>query len=137
MRVWVGGGLVVPRPAQAPGVVCLAPRIVGEDGVGSHEQAVALQAHGVWQVGCWRRGIGAVGVVQLDEGVEAVFRVGLAAFAAEDLVRRRSAVGRHGVGPAQIGLVAMRMLGVGARARARVRMQTLVACEGRGRGRAA
>ena len=92
--------------------------------MGSDEQAVALQAHLGRQMGSGRGGIGAIWVVQLDEGVEAVFRVGLAAFAVEYLVRRRNAVGRHNVGPGQIGGVAMRMLGVGAR----TPTETLVVC---------
>jgi len=110
----MGRGAVMARPAVAPGVVGPPLRVVGEDGVGGDEEAVALQAHLGWQVGSGGGGSTAVGVVQLYERVESVFRVDLAAFTAENLVRGGSAVGMDCLGPAQIRLLAMRMLGEGA-----------------------
>lgn len=61
-------------------------------------------------------------MVQLDEGVEAVLRVGLAALAAENLVGRGRAVGMHSLRPAQVGFTTVGIvegcvLGVGARER--------------------
>ena len=112
------GGLVVAFPAVAPRIVRFPLCIVGEDGVGGDEQAVALQADGVRNVGY--RGVAAVWVVQLDEGVEAVFRIGITAAAVQDLVGRRRLVGMDRVRPGQVGVVVMRrrrrcVLGVGAR----------------------
>lgn len=113
--------LVVAGPSVAPRIVCSPLCVVGEDGVGGDEEAVPLEAHGVRQVGDRRRWAASVGVVQLYERVEAVFRVGLAAAAAEDLVGRRRPVGMDWGGPAEVWLIAMRrrrgMLGVAARLR--------------------
>jgi hypothetical protein len=106
--VWVvsDGVVVVASPAESPGVVCAALCVVGEDGVGGNEQTVALEADVGRQVVGGRAGVGAVGMVQLDEVVEAVLGVGLAGRAAQDLVGRRGAVGVYGIiGPAQVGLL--------------------------------
>lgn len=112
--VWVvsDGVVVVGSPAESPGVVCAALCVVGEDGVGGNEQTVALEADVGRQVVGGRAGVGAVGMVQLDEVVEAVLGVGLAGRAAQDLVGRRGAVGVCGIGPAQVGLLVVGVVGV-------------------------
>ena len=83
-----GGGAVVARPAMAPGVVCLALLDVGEDVMGSDQHAVALQADVQRQIGYGRRGMAPVGVVQLDEGIEALLGIRLAPGAFQNLIRR-------------------------------------------------
>jgi hypothetical protein len=102
-------GVGVAYPSCAPQVVCPTLGVVGQDGVCGDEQAVALEAHGGGQVGDGRRGMAAVRVVQLCESVEAVFRVGVASPDGEDLVGCGSPAGMDGVGPREVGMVAMRL----------------------------
>jgi hypothetical protein len=96
--------VVVFRPSRAPQVVCSPFGIIRQYRVGSDEQAVSLDADRGRKMGYWRRRMVAVGVVQLCECVEAVFRVDLAAAASEYLVRCRRLVGVQRVRPGEIWL---------------------------------
>jgi len=71
------------------------------------------------QLGDGRLGMAAVGVVELDEGIEAVLGVGVALPAPQDLVGRGCLVRLHGVWPPeQLCVIAVGgrvlVLGVGA-----------------------
>ena len=104
--------MVVACPAMAPGIIRLAFLSIRQDIVGCHEHAVALEAHVERQLGDGRGEMAAVGVVQLDEGVEAVLGVCIALAALEDLVRRGWFMRVFGLGPRQ--QVGVMVLGIAA-----------------------
>jgi hypothetical protein len=102
------------------GVVCGAGGRVGEEGVGSDEEAVTLEA-GMKGEGGGRGGrVVAVWMVELDKGVEAGFGVRGAWGASEDLVRRREGVRVSGGRPMEVGRV-VGVMGGGFRFRGGVR----------------
>lgn len=97
--------MVMALPPIAAGIVCLPLCAVGENGVSSDKQTIALNAHSVGQVSDWRGGIAAVWVVEFYKRVELVFRVDIAGAALEDLIRCGSLMRVDGGGPSQIGLL--------------------------------
>lgn len=96
--------MVMALPSMAAGIVGLPFCAVGEYGVSSDKQTIALNAHSVGQVSDWRGGVAAVWMVEFYERVELVFRIDIAGAAPEDLIRRGSLMGVDGGGPSQIGV---------------------------------
>lgn len=95
-------GVVGACPACTPEVVCSAFGVIGQDAMGADDEAVPLEAHSMGDMGYGRRGVAAVGVVQLCESIEAVFRVDVATAEREDLVRRGSQVGVDRIWPREV-----------------------------------
>lgn len=95
VRVGVGGcRVVVEVPAVAEAVVCVALRGVREEGVCGDDQAVPLE-HFLAGAGAGAGGVGGVvwvaitvWMVELDEVVEALLRVGFVSSLTEDLIWR-------------------------------------------------
>jgi hypothetical protein len=105
---WGSGCVMVACPAVAPGIIRLAFPSIRQDVVCSNEHAIALEAHVKRQLGYGRGDVAAVGVVELDEGVETVFGICIALAALEDLVRGGCFMGRLGLGPRQqVGIVVL------------------------------
>jgi hypothetical protein len=77
---------------------------------GDHKP-VSLEAFGMRDMSYWRREMATVWVVQLDEGREPVFRVGITAANGEDVVGCGSAVWRDRDRPREVCLVVMRAQG--------------------------
>lgn len=94
-------------PPVTPSIVSPPLGTIREDGVGSDEQAIALDAYIVGKVSDGRSGGQTVWMVELDERVEAVFRVDIVGTALEDLVGRRGLMGMYGSGPRQVRLLGM------------------------------
>lgn len=104
------GGHVVP--SHAPRVICPALISVREEVVGSNKQAISLQADLEGQMGDCRGGMAAIGVVQLDERIEAIFGVDVAFCTPQDLIRRRNRLRLDSFRPAQeVGIMAVRVRG--------------------------
>jgi DUF1009 family protein len=69
---------VVAGPAVAPGIIRLAFLDIGQNVMCCNQHAVALEPHMEGQLGYRRRRMAPVGMVQLDERIEAVLCIGIA-----------------------------------------------------------
>jgi hypothetical protein len=110
---------VVACPAMAPGIIRFAFLDIGQDVVCCDQHSIALKPHVEGQLSYGGRGMAAIGVVEFDEGIEAVLGVCIALSALEDLVGRRCSVRGFGLWPfQQLCIIAVRgrilVLGVGS-----------------------